>query len=623
MTFTTRPEIAGTFGVATTTHWLASAVAMRTLEAGGTAADAACAAGFTLQVVEPHLNGPLGDLPILVRRAGAEAPTVICGQAPAPAGATIERYRSEGLEAVPGAGLLATVIPGAFDAWMLLLRDHGTMRLREVLEPAIAYAAHGHPILARAAGAAASMADFFREHWPTSAETWLPGGAAPAPGSMFRNPALAATYARVLAEAEAAGPDRVAQIEAARRVWAEGFVAETIGAFVAEAELMDSGGARRRGVLTAEDMAGWRATEEPTLSVDYHGWSVHKTGVWGQGPLLLQALRILDGTDVATLDPEGADFVHLVTETLKLAMADREAHYGDPLHSEIPVETLLSRAYADARRALITDEASHEQRPGRIPGFEARAEAAIRRADAPARAAGAGAGEPTMAHLAAGAAAGGAMPKDAAAGGAIPKDRATPVSEKGDTVHLDVIDRWGNMVSATPSGGWLQSSPVVPGLGMPLNSRAQMFWLEEGLPTSLAPGRRPRTTLSPSMAFHEDGTALAFGTPGGDQQDQWQLILFLRLVHHERNLQAAIDAPLFHTWHAQASFEPRAARPGHLMAEPAFGEAVLDALRAKGHALEVAEPWSVGRLTAAARDPSGLLRAGATPRLMQAYAVGR
>jgi gamma-glutamyltranspeptidase/glutathione hydrolase len=207
-----------------------------------------------------------------------------------------------------------------------------------------------------------------------------------------------------------------------------------------------------------------------------------------------------------------------------------------------------------------------------------------------------GAGEPTMAHLS---------------------------EKRGDTVHIDAVDRWGNLVSATPSGGWLQSSPVVPGLGMPLNSRAQMFWLDEGLPTSLAPGRRPRTTLSPSMARRPDGGWLSYGTPGGDQQDQWQLILLLRLIGGETDLQAAIDAPLFHTWHAQSSFYPRGLRPGHLMVEPSLGEAAIEALRARGHDLEVSEPWAVGRLTAAAYDPDGLIRAAATPRLMQAYAAGR
>jgi gamma-glutamyltranspeptidase/glutathione hydrolase len=596
MTFTTRPEIIGTFGVATSTHWIASAVGMSVLEKGGNAADAAVAMGFVLNVVEPHLNGPLGDLPVLVRPAGAATPTVICGQGVAPAKATIAHYRAEGLTEVPGSGLLATVVPGAFDGWMLLLRDYGTMTLRAVLEPAIHYAEAGHPMLPRAAAAIADLAGFFHAEWPTSAETWLPRGAPPVPGALFRNSDLAATWRRLLGEAEAKA-GREAQIEAARDAFYRGFIADTIGRWLGSAEVMDAAGGRRKGVLMADDLANWSATTETPLSVDYLGWTVWKTGVWGQGPFLLQALRILEGTEIGELDPNGPEFVHLVAETLKLAMADREAYYGDPAHTAIPVDTLLSRSYATERRALLTDHSSREQRPGHIPGYERWVEAALARAArTPEARAGAGAGEPTMAHLS---------------------------SRRGDTVHLDVIDRWGNMVAATPSGGWLQSSPVVPGLGMPLNSRGQMFWLEEGLASSLAPGRRPRTTLSPSMAAHEGGAALAFGTPGGDQQDQWQLIMFLRLVHHQMNLQEAIDAPLFHTSHAQGSFYPRIARPGHLMAEPAFGAATLAALREKGHALEVSEPWALGRLTAARRDADGLLRAGATPRLMQAYAIGR
>jgi gamma-glutamyltranspeptidase/glutathione hydrolase len=360
---------------------------------------------------------------------------------------------------------------------------------------------------------------------------------------------------------------------------------------------MDAAGGRRKGVLTGEDMAGWEATYENPLSVDYEGWTIWKCGVWTQGPTLLQSLRMLEGSGVADMDLRGAEFVHRVTETMKLAFADREAYYGDPAHTAIPVETLLSRDYAEGRRDLIGPTASREQRPGRIDGFDAWADAALARAAAKTEAGpGVGAGEPTMAHL---------------------------TERRGDTVHIDVIDQWGNAVSATPSGGWLQSSPVVPGLGMPLNSRAQMFWLDEGLPTSLAPGRRPRTTLSPSMALAPDGTQHAFGTPGGDQQDQWQLILFLRLVHGGMNLQEAIDAPLFHTGHFQASFYPRGTRPGHLMIEPAFGEGVIDDLRARGHEVEVAEPWTVGRLTAACRTPEALLKAAATPRLMQAYAIGR
>jgi gamma-glutamyltranspeptidase/glutathione hydrolase len=596
MSFTTRPEIKGTFGVCTSTHWIASAVGMKLLEQGGTAFDAAAAMGFVLHVVEPHLNGPLGDMPALIWLAQDEAPRVVCGQGVAPAGATIAHYRAEGLDLVPGSGLLATVVPGAFDAWMLMLRDHGRLRLRDVLEPAIHYARHGHPVLPRVCDTIAGLADFFGEEWPSSYQTWLPGGTAPAAHDLFRNPALADAWERLLTEAEST-TGREAQIEAARQTFKQGFIAETIDSWMREACVMDAAGARRKGVLTGEDMARWEATYEDPLSVDYAGWQVWKCGAWSQGPSFLQALRMLEGSGIADMDPNGADFVHRVTETMKLGFADREAYYGDPAHTAIPVETLLSRDYARARSALVADSASLEQRPGRIAGLEAWADAAMARAaKATVTGPGVGAGEPTMAHL---------------------------TERRGDTVHIDVIDQWGNAISATPSGGWLQSSPVVPGLGMPLNSRAQMFWLDEGLPTSLAPGRRPRTTLSPSMAQAPDGTRHAFGTPGGDQQDQWQLILFLRMVHAGLNLQEAIDAPLFHTGHFQSSFYPHETRPGHLMLEPAFGEGVIADLTARGHDIEVAEPWTVGRLTAACRTPRGLLKAAATPRLMQAYAAGR
>lgn len=595
MQFTTRPEILGTFGVATSTHWIASAVGMSILEKGGTAFDAAAAMNFVLNVVEPHLCGPLGDMPALIQVAGEDTPRVVCGQGTAPAGATIQHYRNEGLDLIPGSGLLATVIPGVFDAWMLMLRDHGRLPLRDILEPAIHYARHGHPVLARVSATIAGLGDFFRDEWPTSYDTWMPGGQAPAPESLFRNPALADTWDRILTEAEAAsGHD--AQIEAARAAFSKGFVAEAIDDWMREACVMDAAGGRRKGVLTGDDMAGWEATYEAPLSIDYNGWTVWKAGMWAQSPTMLQSLRILEGSGIADMDPNGADFVHWVTEAMKLSFADREAYYGDPDHTDIPTDTLLSKDYAAIRRAMIGTEASLDQRPGEIVGHDLWVREALKRASAEVADTGVGAGEPTMAHLS---------------------------EKRGDTVHIDVIDRWGNMVSATPSGGWLQSSPVVPGLGMPLNSRAQMFWLTEGLPTSLVPGRRPRTTLSPSIAGRNRRASMVFGTPGGDQQDQWQLMFFLRHVHGMTNLQAAIDAPLFHTAHFQGSFYPRATDPGHLMVEPSFGEGVIADLRGRGHRVQVAEPWSVGRLTAASRDASGLMRAAATPRLMQAYAVGR
>ena len=592
--FTTRPEITGTFGVATSTHWIASAVGMKMLEADGSAADAAVAMGFVLQVLEPHLNGFGGDMPALVYDPRADRMEVICGQGPAPAGATIAHYRTQGLDIIPGSGLLATVVPGAFDAWMVLLRDHGRLPLRTVLEPAIHYAAHGVPLLPRVADAIAGLADFFRRAWPGSAAVWLPGGAPPQPNALFRQPALAATWTRILAEAEGK-IGRDAQIEAARDAFYRGFVAEAIDRFVRAEEVEDASGHRHRGVLTADDLAGFAATTEAPVTADYHGWTVAKTPPWGQGPVLLQALSLLEDQDLAAFDPAGADFTHTVVEAMKLAYADREAYYGDPAHIDVPMDTLLSDAYAAERRALIGGAASLDLRPGVVPGYADQVAAVMAQIDA-IGVSGAAVYEPTMAHLA---------------------------NRRGDTVHLDVIDRDGMMVSATPSGGWLQSSPVIPALGFCLNSRAQMFWLAPGLPSSLVPGRRPRTTLTPSLARHAEGAALAFGTPGGDQQDQWQLSFFLRHVHHGLNLQEAIDLPLFHTGHFPSSFYPRTRQPGAITVEETVGQGVLDDLRARGHQVDVAAPWTVGRLSAARRDADGVLRAAATPRLMQAYAVGR
>ncbi|NLH82124.1 MAG: gamma-glutamyltransferase family protein [Phyllobacteriaceae bacterium] len=591
--FTTRPEILGTFGVVTSTHWIASAVGMAILEKGGNAFDAAVATGFVLHVVEPHLCGPGGDLPALIHSARTGRTEVICAQGPAPAGATIEHYRAEGLDIIPGDGLLATVIPGAFDGWMLMLRDYGTMTVREVLEPAIHYAANGHPVLARVSATIAGLGSFFEEHWPTSHATWLPGGSAPRPRELFRNPALAETWRRIVAEADAAG-GREAGIERARDAFYRGFVAEKIEAFVSTTEVMDASGHRHKGVLTAADMAGWSATVETPQTYDYHGWTVAKIRPWGQGPVLLQSLSLLAGFDVAAMDPEGPDFVHTVVEAMKLAYADREVYYGDPDFTDVPIETLLSEPYAAERRRLIGDTASLELRPGRVAGYEAQVDRTLAMLGATSKTG--AVYEPTMAHLS---------------------------EKRGDTVHIDVIDRHGNMVSVTPSGGWLQSSPTIPGLGFCLNSRAQMFWLAPGLPSSLAPGKRPRTTLTPSIALHEGRPALAFGTPGGDQQDQWQLSFFLRHVDHGIDLQAAIDRPLFHTAHFPGSFHPRTSDPGSLMVESSFPAATLDELRRRGHRLTVTDPWTIGRLTAAERDADGLLRAAATPRLMQAYAIGR
>src|ERR1700730_2515486 len=479
--FTTRPEIEGTFGVVTSTHWIATAVGMATLEKGGNAFDAAVATAFTLQVVEPHLNGPGGDVPVIVHDVRKRKVEVICGQGPAPAAATIAHYRSQALDMVPGTGLLAACVPGMFDTWMLLLRDYGTMRLADVLAPAISYASHGHPLVERASATIATVAELFSKHWPTSAAVYLPGGKVPATGTLFTNKTLAETYRRILREAESTGSDRARQIEAARKTWSQGFVAEAIDRFCRSQEVMDTSGTAHRGVLAGDDMARWQAHVEAPLTYEYGRYTVCKPGPWAQGPVMLQQLALLKGFDFTDADPRSADFVHLLVECSKLAYADREKFYGDPDFAEVPMATLLSDAYNDARRKLVTDKASLELRPGSVEGFGAIVKLRGEDASRPA-VSGMGAGEPTVGRLGAG------EPTVGRHGAGEPTvGRHGEV--RGDTVHFDIVDHSGNMVSATPSGGWLQSSPVIPELGFCLGTRAQMFWLEEGHPAALAPGK--------------------------------------------------------------------------------------------------------------------------------------
>jgi gamma-glutamyltranspeptidase/glutathione hydrolase len=592
--FTTRPEIEGTFGVVASTHWIATAVGMAALEKGGNAFDAGVAAAFTLQVVEPHLNGPGGDVPVIVHDVKRARTEVICGQGPAPAGATIAHYKSLGLDIVPGTGLLAACVPGTFDTWMMLLRDYGTMTLADVLAPAIGYARNGYPLVERANATIAMVEQMFRDHWPTSAAIYLPNGDVPATGSMFTNRALADTYARILREAESAGGDRVKQIEHARKTWSQGFVAEAIDKFCRTQKVMDVTGTPHSGVLTGADMAKWQAHVEAPLTYDYGRYTVCKAGVWSQGPVMLQQLALLKGFDLDGLDPEGPEFIHLQVEATKLAFADREAFYGDPDFVKVPIETLLSDAYNAERRKLITSKASLELRPGSLAGFGGVVQ--MRREDGPRLAVGSsGAGEPTVGRMG---------------------------QVRGDTVHFDIVDRDGNMISATPSGGWLQSSPVIPELGFCLGTRAQMFWLDENHPAALMPGKRPRTTLSPTMALRDGEPYLAWGSPGGDQQDQWTAQFFLRHVHAGFNLQESIDAPAWHSEHFPISFWPRTARPGVLVVEGRVPDATIKELRKRGHEVEIGPDWSEGRLTAASRLGERR-RAAANPRGMQGYAAGR
>lgn len=598
--FTTRPTLEGHFGMTASTHWLGTATGQSVLERGGNAFDAAVACAFVLHVVEPHLNGPAGDMTGLFATAeDPDSPKVMMGQGPAPAAATIEHYRSEGLELIPGAGAIAAAVPGAVDSWLNLLEHHGSWELSDVLEYAIDYASNGHRALSRVAGAIETVAELFNEHWPSSAKLWMPDGKIPAAGDLIINEEYAEVLRSLIAAgdglpAESPNATRSGRVRAAREEWKTGNVARAIADFVRTPH-RHSTGTDHAGLITTEDVANFSAGFDDAATIDFRGYTIAKTKAWGQGPVLLQALKILDGFDDVHLDPSTEIGAHTILEALKLAMADRDTYYGD---FDVDLTTLLSDDYAAQRRDLIGDEASPEHRPGHPSGNEPEFRAPLRRSETDydtqvAR----GIGEPTVQKNG---------------------------ESKGDTCHIDVVDRWGNMISAMPSGGWLQSSPAIPGLGFSLGTRLQMNWLDDESPSRLEPGRRPRTTLSPTLIFKDDQPYAALGSPGGDQQDQWQLLLVLRLLVGGYRAQEAIDAPAMHTTSLAGSFWPRTFVPGGAVVEDRLGDDIIAGLEARGHVITRAGDWALGRLSCVIRDPgTGRLEAGSNPRGAQGYAAGR
>jgi gamma-glutamyltranspeptidase/glutathione hydrolase len=598
-----RPALTGVFGGVAATHWLASSTGMAILERGGNAFDAAVAAGFVLQVVEPHSNGLGGDVTIaLYPRYGGTA-KIICGQGPMPRAATIDAFTALGLTRIPGSGVLPACVPGAFGGWLRLLAEFGTLPLGAVLEPAIAYAAHGYPLLPNAAQTIAVLAPLFRTEWTESGRTYLPAGTPPPPGSRMSNPALAGTLERILREAQAVSADRQAQIEAAHAAFYQGFVAETLDHFVRTTDVLDATGHRHRGLLRADDLAAWRPAVEEPCGLTYGDYSVFKPGPWSQGPVFLQQLAILDGCDLRGMGLGSAEYVHTLAEAAKLAFADREAWYGDPDHTPVPMAELLAPEYSAARRSMIDKRAAEAPQPGAPGGGEPWMPWPEPEPSAP--------GDPEwMAQLRNG------MPTVGPASSA----RAGA----GNTCTVAAVDRAGNLVVAVPSGGWLKSSPVIPGLGFPLGTRGQTMWLSAGHPNSLAPGKRPRTTLSPGVVLRDGEPFLALGTPGGDQQDQWTLEVFLAVAEFGLDLQAATELPAFHIDHFPQSFAPRTSRPGVVVVERSHGPEVLAGLRDRGHRVDAVPEHTLGKVCAAGVDPAtGFLRAAAGPRGRQAYAVCR
>ncbi|MFC4494585.1 gamma-glutamyltransferase family protein [Streptomyces ovatisporus] len=592
-----KPELHGTVGAVASTHWLASSAAMRILATGGNAFDAAVAAGFVLQVVEPHFNGPGGDVSIVAHRAGRDDVQEICGQGPMPQAAGIEAFERLGVSSIPGSGLLPACVPGAFGGWMRLLSEFGTMRLADVLEPAIGYASDGFPLLPETALAITTLAPLFREEWTGSGHTYLTSGPAPAPGSRFRNPTLAQTYQRLLKTAESASPDREAQIDAAHHAFYQGFVAQEISEFLASGPKLDATGRRHRALLSGEDLARWEPTVKTATSRAYGPHQVFKPGPWSQGPVFLQQLALLEGFDLPAMGQGSADYLHTVAECTKLAMSDREAWYGDPDFTDVPLTTLLSAEYAQQRRALVGESAALTLRPGSPDGRT-----------------------PSLPPL--------PTPEDTEPDSEVMSQLRNGLptilqatTAKADTCTVTVVDRHGNTVAATPSGGWMKSSPAIGSLGFPLGTRGQSMYLVPGLPNSLEPGKRPRTTLSPTIVLREGRPYLAFGTPGGDRQDQWTLQFFLNAVEFGLDLQHATETPAFHTDQVPASFTPHAFRPGVLVAEETCAPETAEALRRRGHEMELVPAYSLGRVCATGFTPDGeFVRAAASPRGRHAYA---
>jgi gamma-glutamyltranspeptidase/glutathione hydrolase len=575
--FTTRPVITGRRGVVTAGHYLAASAGMQVLQQGGNAIDAGVAMGFCEAVLEPQANGIGGESPILIHHAKSGRTVAINGQGTAPGAATIEWFREQGIGLIPGDGLLPATVPSQVDNWITALTEFGTLRLAAVLEPAIDLAREGFAVTHGIRRCVAANETRYREEWPGSAAVYLPEGQVPEWGDRLRNPEWAATFDGLLrAEKDAAHRGRAAGLEAARDDFYKGRAAERIAEFCRDEAFRDATGSEHRGFLTYEDLAGFHAQVEETASIDYRGLTVHKCGPWTQGPVFLQMLTLLEGYDLAAMGHNSADYVHTWIECAKLAFADREFYYGDPAFVDVPLDRLLSKQYAAERRALIdASRASMALRPGDVA--------------------------PRTMKLILG------------------DER----SYQGDTTHLDAIDAEGNMLAATPSGGWIPSSPVIPGLGFPLGTRGQMFSLDPAHPNCLQPGKRPRTTLTPSLVTRDGEPWMAFGTPGGDQQDQWTLQFFLNVVDFGMSVQQALDAPTFHTEHFPSSFYPRAQHPGRVGIEGRVPESVLHELRRRGHEVVVTGDWSNGRVLGIRIDRErGLIFGGASPRLETGYAVG-
>ncbi len=561
-----RGEVRASHGVVAAGRTFTADAGARVMSAGGNAIDGGVASIFAAAVVEISHFGLGGEAPIIIYSAREQRAVVINGQGPAPRAAGPQMFA--GKDAIPGNGPLGATLPAAVDSAAIALAKYGTRSLSHVLQPAIELA-DGFPMYDL-------LHHYFEseraacEPYAATMRTYYPGGRITPVGETFRQPNLAATL-RALAAAEQSalgrGATREQAIEAGRDAFYKGPIAQTMTAAVREAG----------GVMTDDDLAGYHGKIEEPASAPYRGYTVYKAGFWNQGPVLLQTLRLLEGFDLAAMGAGSADALHTTVEAIKLAYADRDRYYGDPDFVRVPGDVLLSGSYATLRRSLIDPKhASVVQRPGD-----------------PVR------GTALLARV----------PQ-----GPLP---TRPSREQGDTTSIQVVDGDGNLFSATPSSGWILGGAFVAGAtGVPMSNRMQAFNLDPSSPNILAGGKRPRTTLTPTVVLKDGKPFLAIGTPGGDSQDQQILLVLLNIVDFGMDVQAAIEAPRVNSLHPVSSFDNHRAMPGVLEAETSLAPAVIAELRARGHQLVVRPPFGMSTgIVAAGVDPvTGRLRGGADLR---------
>lgn len=580
----TRPVVMGTHGMAACGHALAARAGMKMLEQGGNAIDAGVAEVLAQSVLEFNLFGIGGECPILIYSAKDKKVYAINGQGVAPKAATIEWFQKNKIELIPDDGFLPATTPAVVDSLIIALERFGTLTFAQVAQPAIELADEGFPMYGGFRNTIRAIEKRLHEEWPSSAKVFLPGGKIPEIGDVFVQKDLARTLKRLVeAEQKNRRKGRMRALEAVRERFYKGDIAREIVQYQREFKVRDSNGFLSNGLFAEDDLASYHGKVEEPTSTTYRGVEVYKLGFWSQGPVLLEMLNLLEGFDLAAMKPNSPEYIHVVAEAAKLAYADREQFYADPDFIKVPARGLLAKDYARERRKLIDlDRVSMELRPGNPYAFEA---------------------APTSAQF-------------------VPQPIELRPGEKG-TTGTRAADHWGNLFSATPSGGWFRTSPIVEGLGFVLSTRGQIFWLDPSKPNRLEPGKRPRTTLTPSLALKNGEPFLVFGTPGGDDQDQVNLQFFLNVVEFGMDLQDAIDQPLFEIAHFPSSFYPRKAQPGVIGFEGRFAPKTLEELTRRGHIVKMEGAWAIGDETAILYDAKRKVMFGAaSPRREKSYAMG-